>query len=173
MDFTQSFETTIYNPTSGKGVHFYIIPGKFISEAIFENDSDELLESIGLHSIKQFNINHLPEVLTCCIQEYQPERILQDIIADDFADISSDTEFEFANHICSENLIPVVNSPINFSSIPDLLKLAKLESMELATVVNFIVFGNTPLLLLSIPASCILFGLVSGLSHALEEGLRV
>jgi hypothetical protein len=77
-------------------------------------------------------------------------------------------EAEFARYLVVEPAVPFENSPLSGLSLHD---IAKSSGVAVGAYIGCVMAGNTPLLLVTVPAGMVICGVASGVAHGLEEML--
>lgn len=77
-------------------------------------------------------------------------------------------EKEFARYLVVEPAVPFENSPLSGISLHE---IAKSSGVAIGAYVGCVMAGNTPLLLITVPAGMVICGVASGVAHGLEEML--
>jgi hypothetical protein len=77
---------------------------------------------------------------------------------------------EVANKLVHAPVIPITQSPLNLSSLTEILKSG--SGVGIGATVGFFVGWGTPYLLVTVPAGMLICGAAAGISKALDKGLE-
>jgi hypothetical protein len=185
----QMYETTIRDNKSHKSVFFCTVPARSLPLIILDRGTQgerelttdeivmDILELRPLFPISNtqaqramallLDLSKTPLLTTRGIEFGR--RTLQKLLDDSSLGITPD-RVEFTRYLVESNVVPFEASPLGGVSIEQLLM--KASQVGFGGYIGFVVAGNSPLLLIAVPAGMVICGAASGLAHGLEEGLR-
>jgi hypothetical protein len=154
----QTFETTLNDRALGGRLRFITVPRRSLLE------SSNLLSALDLRT-REF-VDSIEEV----------ESGLREALSVDYGyepvDPTAswpDAAGEFVRTCLRADLIPFEQSPLDLTSIEQLVRTA--SGTAIGAYVGFIIAGPTPLLLITVPAGMVICGTAAGVARALEAGL--
>ena len=171
MRIFQTYETTIVHENNGMSVHVIVVPSRSLSSGFPENEQ-LLFKTLGLRLMTRLRpggLNmYILSVLTSGQIEWQYEQEKRPIIK--LPENPTAEQIEFAEYITCASVIPFEASPLSADSIGSII--TKTSGTGMGAFVGYVLAGNTPMMLVLIPAGMILFGAAAGIASALEQGLR-
>jgi hypothetical protein len=190
----QMYETVVQSNNTNTAFFFCTVPSRSLPTSTDVLDGsqgtktlsvpDYLLEQLDLRPMFELRPDQLEGAIAALVSDdpalYRPiydtsflaekdfhlRRLTGLPVSVQFAKSKSD----FVAYLLRKPIVPFENSPLSADSLFDIV--TKATGTGIGAYIGFVVAGNSPLLLVSVPAGMVICGAASGLAKGLEEGLR-
>jgi hypothetical protein len=185
MYITQIYETTVVDRNSDSTGRYMVVPRRAFADSSWLPSSQhvtqkegqilfyDLVDELTDAEPQMIDTSHLVFAVATCLAASTPQgldefgklRAFEAIPQDLFED-----QIKFAELLALAPVVPFENSPLGLDSIGSII--TRTSGVGLGAYAGFVVAGNSPLLLIAVPAGMVIFGAASGVANALEQGLR-
>lgn len=180
LHLVQTYESVIASPSDEWKLAFLVVPRRSVSVALGEDEiTPEIVMSglnaaeIPIHSSDETSVaNQLSNFL---IEHRNYVRSQRGDFPEKGPELNrlSESSFRFASMVVSEAAIPFEESPLGGTSIAALLqKAGSAGGATVGAYVGWVIVGNSPWLLITVPAGMVLCGAASGIASGLQQGLK-
>lgn len=190
----QMYESVVQSNDTNSALFFVTVPRRSLPEFIFELEGsqgasnlpleDVLPDQLGVQPLLRIESSALSGAIAALVSEspdlYQPiydtsweaakHFYLQNFVSNPSLLRLSPAKQEFVDYLVASPIVPFENSPLGAASLFDIV--TKASAPGIGAYIGFVVSGNSPLLLITVPAGMVICGAASGVAKGLEEGLR-
>jgi len=180
VNMLQTYETSVMSKESPHAMHVIVVPSSSLPSlpatpplALFP--TEVVLQELGLVALATTNPSNLARHLAVLFSPQVPDYELFQTLS--VAAMAPSAQFQpspddirFAECVSFERVIPIEQSPLIQESLAKLATTA--SGVGIGAYIGFVAFGQSPLLLITVPAGIIICGAARGIGQALEEGLR-
>lgn len=179
MKKLQMYETTIMADTSEHAAHLVVLSSRYVSEYDANTHISSLLLDLGMRKITEVSASNLSRclaiLLSGAVLTDEFEKLLisassGQIEVREGMTVVAASDLRFAEIVVFDDVVPIEQSPLKAEALVTLV--TKATGAGLGAFAGFVAFGDSPLLLITVPAGMIICGAAKGIADALESGLR-